>query len=199
MPAASSIVPNRRHLWWLFLVFGALVCGLYVFVPPLKGSPLVINGLGLYGLLAVVAGIRLHRPRARVAWWLFVAGVFLFWVGDVYTYSVRILFNVVVPFPSLGDAVYLTMYPVLMVGIMLLVRRRNQRADGPGAVDALIMTLGLALVSGILLIAPYVHDGPSACCPSSSRSATRWATSSCSPRGSASPWTAASAGRRSTC
>ena len=142
----------------MFLAFGAFVTGLYVLVPPLKGSPLVINGLGLYGLLAMVAGIRFYRPRARAAWWLFVLGVFLFWVGDVYTYSIRILFNVTVPFPSFGDAVYLTMYPVLMVGIMLLVRRRTQRADGPGAVDALIMTLGLALVSGIILIAPYVHD-----------------------------------------
>jgi diguanylate cyclase (GGDEF)-like protein/PAS domain S-box-containing protein len=142
----------------MFLGFGALVTGLYVFVPPLKGSPLVINGLGLYGLLAMIAGIRFHRPRARLAWWLLALGVFLFWVGDVYTYSIRILFNVNVPFPSWGDAVYLTMYPVLMVGIMMLVRRRNRRADGPGAVDALIMTLGLALVSGILLIAPYVHD-----------------------------------------
>jgi diguanylate cyclase (GGDEF)-like protein/PAS domain S-box-containing protein len=158
MTAAPPIIANRRHLWWVFFVFGAFVTGLYVFVPPLKGSPLVINGLGLYGLLALVAGIRLYRPNARLAWWLFVLGVFLFWVGDVYTYSVRILFNVTVPFPSFGDAVYLTMYPVLMVGIMLFVRRRNQRADGPGAVDALIMTLGLALVSGIILIAPYVHD-----------------------------------------
>ncbi|MFZ0976113.1 MAG: EAL domain-containing protein [Solirubrobacteraceae bacterium] len=149
---------DRRHLWWVFLAFGAFVTGLYVLVPPLKGSPLVINGLGLYGLLAMVAGIRFYRPRARAAWWLFVLGMFLFWVGDVYTYSIRILFNVTVPFPSLGDAVYLTMYPVLMVGIMLLVRRRTQRADGPGAVDALIMSLGLALVSGIILIAPYVHD-----------------------------------------
>jgi diguanylate cyclase (GGDEF)-like protein/PAS domain S-box-containing protein len=142
----------------MFLAFGAFFTALYVLVPPLKGSPLVINGLGLYGLLAVVAGIRIYRPRAKLAWWLFVLGVFLFWVGDVYTYSIRILFNVTVPFPSFGDAVYLTMYPVLMVGIMLFVRRRNQRADGPGAVDALIMTLGLALVSGIILIAPYVHD-----------------------------------------
>ena len=158
MSAATRSSPPSATCGGSSSLVGALVCGLYVFVPPLKGSPLVINGLGLYGLLAVVAGIRLHRPRARVAWWLFVVGVFLFWVGDVYTYSVRILFNVVVPFPSFGDAVYLTMYPVLMVGIMLLVRRRNQRADGPGAVDALIMTLGLALVSGILLIAPYVHD-----------------------------------------
>ena len=153
-----SIIPARRHLWWTFLLFGALVCGLYVFVPPLKGSPLVINGLGLYGLLAMVAGIQVYRPTARLAWWLLVLGVFLFWVGDVYTYGIRILFNVTVPFPSFGDAAYLIMYPVLMVGIMLLVRRRNQRADGPGAVDALIMTLGLALVSGIILIAPYVHD-----------------------------------------
>ena len=158
MSRARLIAFDRRHLWWVFLAFGGFVTALYVFVPPLKGSPLVINGLGLYGLLAVVAGIRFHRPRARLAWWLFALGVFLFWVGDVYTYGIRILFNVTVPFPSFGDAVYLTMYPVLMVGIVLLVRRRNQRADGPGAVDALIMTLGLSLVSGVVLIAPYVHD-----------------------------------------
>jgi len=142
----------------MFLAFGAFLTALYVLVPPVKGSPLVINGLGLYSLLAMIAGIRFYRPRARLAWWLFVLGMLLFWVGDVYTYSIRILFNVTVPFPSFGDAVYLTMYPVLMAGIMLLVRRRTQRADGPGAVDALIMTLGLALVSGIILIAPYVHD-----------------------------------------
>ncbi len=157
--ATQTPALDRRRIWWMFFALGALVTGLYVFVPPLKGSPLVINGLGLYGLVAVVAGIRFYRPRARLAWWLLALGVFLFWVGDVYTYSIRILFNVSVPFPSWGDAVYLTMYPVLMAGIMLLVRRRNRRADGPGAVDALIMTLGLALVSGILLIAPYVHDG----------------------------------------
>ena len=159
LSAVKSTLTNRAYAWWMFFAFGAFVTGLYVLVPPLKGSPLVINGLGLYGMLALIAGIRIYRPRARMAWWLLLLGVFLFWVGDVYTYSIRILFNVNVPFPSWGDAVYLTMYPVLMAGIVLLVRRRNQRADGPGAVDALIMTLGLALVSGVLLIAPYVHDG----------------------------------------
>ena len=138
---------------------GAFVAGLYVFVPPFKGSALGDQRGGPVRLVwrwSSASGI--FRPRAQLAWWLLVAGVFLFWVGDVYTYSIRSLFNADVPFPSFGDAIYLTMYPVLMAGIMLLVRRRNQRADGPGAVDALIMTLGLALVSGILLIAPYVHD-----------------------------------------
>jgi diguanylate cyclase (GGDEF)-like protein/PAS domain S-box-containing protein len=149
---------DRRRLWWVFFAFGAFVCALYVLVPPLKGSAPVINGLGLYGIVGAVAGIRMYRPRARIAWWLLVVGLVLYWIGDVYTYSIRILFRVDVPFPSWGDAVYLAMYPVLMAGIMALVRRRNQRADGPGALDALIMTLGLSLLSGMLLIAPYIHD-----------------------------------------
>src|SRR5581483_5998977 len=58
----------------------------------------------------------------------------------------------------LGDAIYLAVYPALMLGLVILVRRRNHRADSPGAIDAIIMTLGLSLISGILLIAPYVHD-----------------------------------------
>jgi diguanylate cyclase (GGDEF)-like protein/PAS domain S-box-containing protein len=155
---ALSVAADRRHLWWMYLGFGALVCALYVFVPPLKGSGPVINGLGLYGVIGIVAGIRIHGPRARMAWWCFAAGLCLFWLGDLYTYSYPKLFGADVPFPSAGDAIYLLVYPVLMAGLVILVRRRNQRADGPGAVDALIMTLGLSLVSAIVLIAPYVHD-----------------------------------------
>lgn len=131
---------------------------LYVFVPPLQGSGPVINGLGLSGVLAVVAGIRRHRPNARVAWWLLAFGLFLFWLGDIYTYSYPKLFHVAVPFPSIGDAIYLTVYPVQMLGLLLLVRRRNRGADATGLVDSLIMTIGLALISGVALIAPYAHD-----------------------------------------
>ena len=87
------------------------MCGLYVFVPPLKGSGPVINGLGLYGVLGVVAGIRIHRPRARLAWWCFAAGLCLFWMGDLYTYSYPKLFGADVPFPSAGDAIYLAGLP----------------------------------------------------------------------------------------
>jgi diguanylate cyclase (GGDEF)-like protein/PAS domain S-box-containing protein len=159
MPALAPVSTARRHLWWIYLAAGAVVCGLYVFVPPFKASALVINGLGLYGVLAIIAGVRFYRPAARLAWWAFALGLFLFLAGDVYTYSLPQLFGVVVPFPSPGDAIYLGVYPVLMAGLLLLVRRRNQRADGPGLVDSLIMSLGLSLVSFIYLIAPYVHDG----------------------------------------
>ena len=157
-PPAATAGRGHRQLWLAFLLFGALVCGLYVFVPPLKGSGPVINGLGLYGVLGVVAGIRIHRPQARLAWWCFALGLLLFWLGDLYTYSYPKLFGADVPFPSPGDAIYLSVYPALMLGLVILVRRRNRRADSPGAIDAIIMTLGLSLISGLLLIAPYVHD-----------------------------------------
>ena len=157
-PPAATAGRGHRQLWLAFLLFGALVCGLYVFVPPLKGSGPVINGLGLYGVLGVVAGIRIHRPQARLAWWCFALGLLLFWLGDLYTYSYPKLFGADVPFPSPGDAIYLSVYPALMLGLLILVRRRNRRADSPGAIDAIIMTLGLSLISGLLLIAPYVHD-----------------------------------------
>ena len=157
-PSALTAAFDRRRVWLTYLLFGALVCGLYVFVHPLKGSGPVINGLGLYGVVGIVAGIRIHRPQARLAWWCFAAGLALFWLGDLYTYSYPKLFGADVPFPSAGDAIYLAVYPVLMAGLLVLVRRRNQRADGPAVVDSVIMTLGLSLVSGIVLIAPYLHD-----------------------------------------
>jgi diguanylate cyclase (GGDEF)-like protein/PAS domain S-box-containing protein len=154
-----SAFRSRVRLWHVYLAVTSLVCGLYLFVPPFKGSGPVINLLGLSGVIAVVAGTRRNRPGARVAWLCFAAGLLLFWLGDVYTYSYPKLFHADVPFPSPGDAIYLAVYPVLMSGLLLLVRRRNRAADGPGLIDSLIMTLGLALFSWILLIAPYLHDG----------------------------------------
>ena len=49
-------------------------------------------------------------------------------------------------------------YPALMMGLLILVRRRNPERDRAGAIDSLIITLGLALVSWIALIQPSLHD-----------------------------------------
>ena len=53
---------RSRHYWWLYLAAGAILCGLYVFKAPFQGSGPVINGLGLYGVIGVVGGIRVHKP-----------------------------------------------------------------------------------------------------------------------------------------
>src|SRR4051794_26999592 len=146
--------------WRAYLLVGVIFTALYCLVPPFKGSGPVINGLGLAGVIAMVVGVRRNRPTAVVPWWFLAFGVGLFWLGDLYTYSYPKLLHKEVPFPSIGDGIYLLMYPVLMVGLLMLVRRRNPEPDRAGVIDSLIMTLGLALLSWVGLIAPYLHgDG----------------------------------------
>jgi diguanylate cyclase (GGDEF)-like protein/PAS domain S-box-containing protein len=142
----------RNSAWAWYLAVTGVLAGLYLFVPPLKGAGPLINVLGFSGVVAIVAGIRIHRPKARAAWWLFVVGQFLFFSGDLYTYTYP---NA--SFPSIGDAFYLAVYPALMAGMVVLVRRRNPRRDPAAFIDAAILTIGIGLISWVFLIAPNIH------------------------------------------
>jgi diguanylate cyclase (GGDEF)-like protein/PAS domain S-box-containing protein len=153
-PAADSSWRNR--LWFYYLLGGALLTAAYLWFPPLKASGPLINLLGLSSSIAIGVGIYLHRPQSR-AWWFFIVGQFLFFAGDLYTYSYRILSGADVGFPSVGDALYLAVYPALMAGLFVLVRRRSPRPDPAAWIDALILTIGFGLISWVFLIAPNVH------------------------------------------
>jgi diguanylate cyclase (GGDEF)-like protein/PAS domain S-box-containing protein len=144
-------------IWQLFLCTGALLCGLYLFVPPFAGSSPVMNLLGLAPVIAIVVGLKRNGPGSRGPWRWFALGFVLFWLGDIYTYSYPRLLGREVPFPSIGDASYVLVYPALMAGLLTLVRRRNPGGDRAGAIDSLIMTIGLALLSWVVLIQPSLH------------------------------------------
>ncbi|HXY84760.1 MAG TPA: EAL domain-containing protein [Gaiellaceae bacterium] len=147
----------RDRVWIWYLAATGFLMALYLFFPPLAGNGPLINFLGFSGVAAIVAGILIHKPRAQAAWWCFAAGQFLFFSGDLYTYSYPKLFHVDVGFPSLGDALYLAVYPVLMTGLILLVRRRNPRPERSAFIDAAILTIGIGLLSWVFVIAPNVH------------------------------------------
>ena len=147
----------RGRAWIIYLAVGGLLTAAYLWFPPLKGSGPLINLLGLSSSVAIAVGIYLHRPKARAAWLLFIVGQFLFFAGDLYTYSYPKLFGAEVEFPSLGDAIYLTVYPALVAGLLLLVRRRNPQGDRAGVIDSLILTVGIALLSWVFLVAPNIH------------------------------------------
>ena len=145
-------------LWQSYLAIGALLTAAYLFVPPFVASGPLMNLLGLSPVIAIVIGIRRYKPASPGAWWCFAAGFALFWLGDLYTYSYPRVFGADVPFPSAGDAIYLTVYPALMAGLFVLVRRRNPQSDRAGLIDSLIMTLGLSVISWVVLIDPTLHD-----------------------------------------
>jgi diguanylate cyclase (GGDEF)-like protein/PAS domain S-box-containing protein len=151
---------RRPQLWQGYLAFGACAMFLYLLIPPLKGNPVLLNTIGMTSWIAVIVGIRRNRPAYSLPWWLFAVGFLLYWMGDVYTYSYpQLILHHEVPFPSIGDAIYLTVYPAQMLGLLLLVRKRNPHRNRNTLIDAAILTLGLSLLSWVLQIAPYLHDG----------------------------------------
>ena len=116
--------------------------------------------LGLSAVAAIVYGIRRNRPNAPLAWWFLAAGVLLFITGDTtYKFWHQIMGQQNIPFPSFIDAIYITMYPVLAVGLLLLARKRVPGDDRASLIDALTITLGVGLLSWIFLIGPNVR-GP---------------------------------------
>ncbi len=158
MTLVRRLAPNRRTLWAWYIVALTGLTAAYLFVPPLKGYAVVVNVIGVSSLIAIAAGMRLHRPRAMAAWSLILLGQMLYVAGDFYTYTYPDLLGGTVGFPSAGDAIYLSVYPALFTGLMLLVRRRDPHGrDRSAVVDSLILTVGFALLSWVFLVAPNLH------------------------------------------
>ena len=119
-----------------------------------------MNVLGLSPVVAILVGVRLYRPATR---------------GPVVLVRRRPrrssgsatctrigyprLFGAEVPFPSIGDGAYVAVYPALMAGLLLLVRRRNPESDRAGA-DRLADhdPRPRRCSRGSMLIAPYLHE-----------------------------------------
>lgn len=147
-----------NRLWQAYLAFGLLCVLLYYFVPPFKQNGVLFNVIGLSSAVAILIGIKLHKPASRRAWQAFAVGQLFFVTGDAFYYGYDAIFHQDVPFPSLGDVFYLAVYPALIAGLVILVRRRNPLGDRTSLIDALILTTGLALMSWVFLMAPYAHD-----------------------------------------
>jgi diguanylate cyclase (GGDEF)-like protein/PAS domain S-box-containing protein len=157
--AARGPLTRLSDFWWLIYLAVAGVAGVGYLT--LKGTFLhsgpVFNCFGLSAVLAIVGGIRMHRI-AKLAWALIGAGMLSFVVGDVLAYNYKRFFGTELPFPSIADAFYLATYPLLIAGLVLLVRKRSRAHDRGAMIDALIVSTSAGALSWALLIAPYAHD-----------------------------------------
>ncbi len=147
----------RSRGWAIYLVIGGAVLTAFVFVHSIRVGPL-FNVIGLSASVAIVVGARLHEPRQRLPWYLVAIGQALFVAGDVITYNYERFFGTAPPFPSIGDLLYLSVYPFLIAGVLLLVRQRSPGRDRASLIDSLIIAIGIGTLSWVFLLAPYAHD-----------------------------------------
>jgi len=147
----------KARAWALYLTIGSAVLTAFVFVHPIRVGPL-FNIIGLSAPIMMVIAARLHSPRQRLPWYLVAVGQALFVAGDVITYNYDRFFGTEPPFPSIGDVFYLSVYPFLIAGVLLLMRRRSPGRDRASLIDSLIIAVGVGTLSWVFLLAPYAYD-----------------------------------------
>jgi diguanylate cyclase (GGDEF)-like protein len=143
----------RRRLWWVAVAAGIVAIGGY-FLLPTGGlvASLAYNLMGLVFGLVILVGVRLHRPERPALWYFFVAGQLMSVAGDV-VWNVYVYVLHQEPFPSLADVFYLGSYPLLLAGLVRLVRQRRDR-DPRAILDAAIVATGAGLVFWVFVLHP---------------------------------------------
>ena len=129
---------ERLHLraaWpcYAHLAVGALLDGAVPVGAAVHRATALMSTLSLSPTLAILVGIRRYRPAHAGAWTWLAVGQALFFLGDLYTYAYPKLFHHEVPFPSMGDGLYLLVYPALMAGLLLRCAGGRPRATAPGS------------------------------------------------------------------
>ena len=152
----ADIGGMRRVLWWWYGGVGLVVAAVYAVLPAGAGQDMVYVGVGLSSVAAIVVGVRIYRPVRRVPWYLMAFGQLLWVIGDAVDSWFQDVDHVA-PFPSAADGFYLVAYPVLAVGLLLLIRGRRPRRDVAGLLDSATLTAGLGLLSWVLLARPTLE------------------------------------------
>jgi GGDEF domain-containing protein len=89
---------------------------------------------------------------------LFAAGIALNASGSLVEAIVWHVFDVADPFPGVADAFYLALYPALIGGALLVIRRATTGRDWGAIVDSTTITTGVGLLSWVFVIRPAAVD-----------------------------------------
>jgi two-component system, cell cycle response regulator len=161
--AGRASQPRRWPGWALYLVGGAAVIMACYLVPAVSLLPawtprlVLYQGLSFSAAVAILAGVQQHRPPQRRPWYLLAVSQFVYASADATFYVAHDVLHQE-RFPALADLLYLSHYPILMAGLLLLVRQRTPRGDRASLIDASVIALGAGLLSWLFLIGPYASD-----------------------------------------
>ncbi|MEV6300493.1 GGDEF domain-containing protein [Actinoplanes sp. NPDC051861] len=143
----------RAHLFVAVLALAGFVA-----VPDGSDLQLVWQvAVGWYAAAVIVAAVRHHGAPMRLFWWLIALGV----AGNASGILVEYVLMRVEGepgFPSWADLAYLSLYPTVAAGLLMLIRRRTAERDWSSIVDATTLTTGMGLLAWIFMIKPAASD-----------------------------------------
>jgi diguanylate cyclase (GGDEF)-like protein len=150
-------LPHRSHLLTIgYIVGGAAFLAFYFAILTTSEKDVAYQVPGMIAPLAIGIGIRRYRPAEVRPWVVLAIGLVLSTLGD-WTWVVLAWLGQE-PFPSVADALYLGGLVLVALAVLDLVRGRIPGGDRAGIIDALIVAIGVALVSWTFLMQPLVED-----------------------------------------
>jgi diguanylate cyclase (GGDEF)-like protein/putative nucleotidyltransferase with HDIG domain len=156
--------PGSNRAWLGYLSVGALVIVCYYLVPP-DGAGVVARVViycltSMSAAVAVVVGILRNRPGSWLAWSFLGASQLVYATADSLFYCRHYLLGLD-DYPSVADPLYLAHYPLVVIALVLLIRRRTPGRDIPGLLDAAVLAVAAAMLSWLYLIGPQARaDSP---------------------------------------
>jgi signal transduction histidine kinase len=144
----------------VFLAVGAAAIAVYMVLPADAQSVAYIL-VGLAAVGAMWAGARLRPEAERLPWYLFVAGFLCEIGGDVVFTVYELGLDREPPLPSAADVLYLAGYPLIVLGIVLLLRELGGHTSRIALLDTAIVAVALAVVQWIFLVGTYLDDSES--------------------------------------
>ncbi len=157
----------KRHLArWHRPVFFACAAWLALYelrvivAPDLDAGPLTsrfAHDVVLIAASVLIIARALRAGRERLAWLLIGGGVLAWSLGEVY-YTAVLWDAEVIAIPSPADVGYLLLPPLVLAGIVLLLRARARHVPRTLWVDGVIAALAVASLSAALVFEPVLDN-----------------------------------------
>ena len=146
--------PMTPRWSYRYLAAGIALTVAYFALPADTAKLVIWPMIGCSSAIAIIIGVRRNHPSARSAWYLLAAGVTGLNIGDNLSSFQNFVRHNEGPLPSYIDIAYLAMYPLVIGGLVILVRRRSTGRERSIVIDASIITASIGLVWWVLLLAP---------------------------------------------
>ncbi len=155
---ADTRAPTRRQslVAWCYLGFATLMVLLGPTMGPL-GRQVCYSITGLSALLALIIGIRWHRPAHARPWWFLAGGVGASLTASV-GWAVEIALTGATAFPTVNDVVFMSAYPMFTAALVTWVRRDGERSRLEGLIDAGVVVCALAVPCWMFVIQPLLNE-----------------------------------------
>ncbi|GLY29270.1 GGDEF domain-containing protein [Kineosporia sp. NBRC 101731] len=150
-------MPGSRGWQWYTWVCGVVVLG-YLAVPSETAQAVIAGLVYLTAMVAILVGVRRHRPGTSWSWYVLAVKVALFGAAEV-AYWVQSLSTERDAFPSIADALYLPSSLLLIVVLIAFTLARHREWDRAGLLDAAVLSIGAGMLAWLYLISPTAHSG----------------------------------------